>query len=448
MSELVTIYENCRYDITEIENYVLDSNVLNSIKPGQTVVLKPNFVQEKHEYNDDWEYVITHPAVITAVLNVVTKMLQSDGKIIILDGPMTGASFSKILGHMPVDLWHQTCRINRIALEIIDLRDEQWELADNGIILNTIALPGDPAGKVVVDLHNGFSEFNNKPVPPKGFYGASYDIQETNRAHNGINNLYSVSATIISADVMINLPKMKTHKKGGITCNLKNMVGINTNKNFLPHHSVGTPSEGGDQFADSNASKILERKITSIAKEIMVSWKILRPLFVPLKKIAVRVWGDNSTTVRSGGWYGNDTLWRTILDLNKVMYYANRDGKLRDDDKKNKKNYISIVDGILAGDGNGPLAPDCVNAGLLLCGTNPVAVDCVAAKAMGFDYKRIPCLNHAFEIKHYRLIDCEYDEIQCRRFKESPVSINSFSFKNELSFKPALGWEGHIELQK
>ena len=38
------------------------------------------------------------------------------------------------------------------------------------------------------------------------------------------------------------MPKLKTHKKCGVTISLKNLVGLNTNKNLLPHHSLGTPS--------------------------------------------------------------------------------------------------------------------------------------------------------------------------------------------------------------
>jgi hypothetical protein len=34
----------------------------------------------------------------------------------------------------------------------------------------------------------------------------------------------------------------------GMTCALKNLVGINANKNWLPHHTEGTPEQGGDQF--------------------------------------------------------------------------------------------------------------------------------------------------------------------------------------------------------
>jgi len=35
-------------------------------------------------------------------------------------------------------------------------------------------------------------------------------------------------------------------------------------------------------------------------------------------------------TINDGNWYGNDTIWRTILDLNKVLAYTDKNGVLRD----------------------------------------------------------------------------------------------------------------------
>ncbi len=41
-----------------------------------------------------------------------------------------------------------------------------------------------------------------------------------------------MSKSPLVADVFINLPKLKTHKKCGLTVNLKSLVGINANKNL------------------------------------------------------------------------------------------------------------------------------------------------------------------------------------------------------------------------
>ena len=60
----------------------------------------------------------------------------------------------------------------------------------------------------------------------------------------------------MKCDLFVNLPKLKTHKKTGITCSLKNFVGINGDKNWLPHHTEGVPANGGDEFP-SFASTLL-----------------------------------------------------------------------------------------------------------------------------------------------------------------------------------------------
>ena len=69
------------------------------------------------------------------------------------------------------------------------------------------------------------SLFYNHPGEGK-YYGADYDQNSVNSHHQGETQEYLISATPIIADVFINLPKMKTHKKVGVTLNIKNLVGL------------------------------------------------------------------------------------------------------------------------------------------------------------------------------------------------------------------------------
>jgi len=71
--------------------------------------------------------------------------------------------------------------------------------------------------------------------------GADYVTSVVNRHHSGGRHACLSSGSAIRADVCVNLPKLKTHKKAGITCSLKNLVGINGDKNWLPHHTEGDP---------------------------------------------------------------------------------------------------------------------------------------------------------------------------------------------------------------
>lgn len=442
--EKVYIYDGLQYDKNKIKKVILDSHVLDNVLPVDKVLIKPNFVQESRNQDSDWEYVITHPVLITAVLELLCNILKG-GKIILADAPMTGSSFKKILEHMPVDEWKSICKAHHVPFEIIDLRDEEWLMAKNGVILKRIKQQGDPLGKVLANVKEQASEFYFKPATKQKLYGADYDIKETNEAHDGNNNYYSVSKSVINADVFINLPKLKTHKKAGITCCLKNLVGVNTNKNLLPHHTIGTPKDGGDQFASSSSSTAIESSMTMFAKNLVTRFKFLSPILVPLKKLAIWVWGDNKNTARSGGWYGNDTLWRTIIDLNKVVLYSDENGVLKEDNNKNRKRYIGIVDGILAGEGNGPVEPEIKEAGIIICGGNPVSIDCVAAKIMQFDYKKIPQIVNAFKSIKYRLISTKYEDIICSYNGEEKI-IDDISFSYE-KWKAPQGWVDHIEIE-
>jgi uncharacterized protein (DUF362 family) len=417
------------------------------IEPGNKVVLKPNWIKEKHGTDPQaWDVVITNPSVITAAVELVLEALRGRGKIVIADAPQTDSSFVKISKLVDADRWKQMGAKEGVPVEILDLREHEWTSQD-GLILGRKTLREDPYWSLTVDLKND-SAFIGKSVPPLGYYGADYISDETTWAHSNGRNLYKVSRSIIESDVFINLPKLKTHMKAGITVCMKNLVGINTYKNYLPHHSVGTPEEGGDEFDVHTGRTLTERVIMSRLRKLWTIFPQVTKYFVPIKKIGRKIFGDTCKVVRGGAWYGNDTLWRTIIDLNRVLLYANPDGTMRNDGLATAKRYLVFVDGIVAGDGNGPGIPDRVNSGLIIAGTNPLAVDCAAARIMGFDYCKIPYLREGFGFPKYPLADFKYEQIQLKSDYESwNKLLCQVSDASVFSFKPATGWIGHIEMK-
>jgi len=421
--------------------------VFKQVHSGDIVILKPNWVMESHKYRpDDWEYVITHPVVITAVLRKVLNRLQGRGRVVIIDGPTTEASFQKLIARYPVDRWHELAKAAHIDLEVIDLREHEWETR-NDIIIKRHALPGDPRGKTEVNLLDAASEFCGHRKSNRGYHGADYDRSETNSAHDGRTNRYSVSRTVMEGDVFINLPKLKTHRKAGITCCLKNLVGINTYKNYLPHHSEGGPSEGGDQFPVDNVNARIEGPLMAFLKKNVLTNPLLARVLSPLNSVGKKVFGDTRQVIRSGNWYGNDTIWRMILDLNKVLFYADPDGSLREGALVNAKRYIGIVDAILAGEGHGPLAPEPVRMGYLFCGTNPVAIDAACAAFMGFDPLKISSIARAFQVTQYPLCDFGPDDIQVS-IMNNQYSLSGLPVDLIVPCEPQFGWKGHIERQE
>ncbi|HJO08965.1 MAG TPA: DUF362 domain-containing protein [Verrucomicrobiota bacterium] len=412
--------------------------------PHDRVVLKPNWVKEhdeRHPGPGQWEHVVTHPAVIEAVIRWAGKRLAGGGSIIICDAPQTDSSFARLNEYCGLDEMIDRCRRDfpGTMIELLDLRPEEWHAVD-GITVSKTQLSGDPAGNTFVGL-NDASEFVGFQGNGR-LFGASFDMAETNERHSGERHEYMLCRTPMDADVFINLPKLKTHKKVGLTCALKNLVGINANKNWLPHHTEGTPDQGGDQFPASTAKTRLEHSWMGRAKRIVNGRPLLLRLFVPLKKLGRLFFGDTQKVVRSGNWHGNDTCWRMVLDLNKCLFGFDGAGQSR----QKPLRYLAVVDGIIGGEGNGPMAPDAKPCGTIIAGTHPIAVDIAAATLMGFDWHKLRLLKKSFEIQKGNFISFQPSDISLTsNIPEWNGSLGQAGHR--FAFKPHFGWIGAIEFE-
>ena len=415
------------------------------VRPGDTVVLKPNFVRDFRESSPDHgDCIITHGAIIRAVLDYVLIATQGQGRIIIADAPQNDADFDAIRRIVGLDVLQAFYREQAgFELEVCDLRPERADKID-GVIVGHVPLPGDPAGYVCVNLgeRSAFAEVKHLCHL---LYGAEYDVDELRHHHHDDVHEYLISKTLLDADVVISLPKLKTHKKVGLTVNLKNLVGINGNKNWLPHHREGTPAQGGDQFNGDSLKRRLEQSTVMQFKRLFPLLGPLRPLIAgPVKAAGKRIFGDtNAGTVRSGNWYGNDTTWRMVLDLNRILLYADAAGQLHD---QPVRRFFSVVDGIVGGEGNGPLDPKPKPAGVVLAGGNPVAVDLAAARLMGFNCRCIPMIWRAFEQHPLRLTTFGAEDVIARS-NNRPFDTRVSAIEGAaLAFEPHFGWKTHVEV--
>jgi uncharacterized protein (DUF362 family) len=424
----------------------VDWNPLGAwVRPGDTVVIKPNFVRHFRESDPDHgDCVTTHGSVIRAVLDYAYLALRGEGRLVIADAPQNDADFDvlrRMAGLDPITRVYRE-RLG-FAVEVYDLRPEAASKVD-GVIVGHRRLAGDPAGYVRVDLgrHSAFAEIEELC---HRLYGAEYDRAELVRHHTNGAHEYLVSRTVLEADCVISVPKLKTHKKVGLTANLKNLVGINGNKNWLPHHREGTRADGGDQYPDAGLRREAERAVLEVFRRWFPRLGPLRiALARPLKATGRRLFGDTDVdTVRSGNWYGNDTAWRMALDLTRLLFYADARGGLRD---RPGRRFFSVVDGIVAGEGNGPLDPVPRPTGVILAGANPVAVDLACARLMGFDHGKIPMLHRALEPASLPLVDFAYDDILVH--SNDPLFDRRLAaFEGPiLGFRPHFGWRRHIEV--
>src|SRR5207248_1668182 len=100
------------------------------------------------------------------------------------------------------------------------------------------------------------------------YYGADYDAGVVNAHHSAGRHAYLIAASVVACDVIVSLPKLKTHKKAGITVSLKNLVGVNGDKNWLPHHTEGCPADGGDEHPRPGARHRVERRAAARLRQL------------------------------------------------------------------------------------------------------------------------------------------------------------------------------------
>jgi uncharacterized protein (DUF362 family) len=414
------------------------------IAPDDLVVIKPNMVRDFHEFPEEGtEALITHGSVVRAVLDYVYLAKQGRGTVIIADSPQNDADWEGLWKAFAFDELLAFYRkvAPELDLRIYEVRKEAVRKR-NGVVVDRYSRPGDPFGYSRINLGE-WSEFEEIPSRFGRLYGAEYDISDTNRHHQPGLHEYYIANTFLKADVVINVPKLKTHKKSGITVWIKSVIGINGDKNWLPHHTEGLPSEGGDQFAEDTMKRKVEQRLTALAK------RALKPLGVPgerllttLRKFASYYFGDtNRDAIRSGNWYGNDTIWRTVYDVLKCWNYADKEGRLQ---PVPQRKFLCIVDGIIGGEGNGPLAPKARPSGVCIAGFDLRAVDTVSAVLMGFDPDKLKILTQLDKARGYRLSFIERDAIRCVSNRPQWNGAPS-EMREALDYEPHFGWIGYLE---
>jgi len=191
---------------------------------------------------------------------------------------------------------------------------------------------------------------------PIKFVDLNYDVNPNTKEFDAIDlgpyalnpeHVYRVAHTVLKADVMISLPKLKSHNGTGITIALKNIIGT------APGGHYGFPKKQG--------------KVDALPHFSNAPW--------------------NSLAVY-------DRIWRTIIDLNRIAL-----GRYPQSPKKRK--YLAVVDGVIGGtfDPSSKELPlwNPVKVGAIIAGGDPVAVDTICARLMCYRPERIPTIVNAAE---------------------------------------------------
>jgi hypothetical protein len=156
-----------------------------------------------------------------------------------------------------------------------------------------------------------------------------------------------VARSVLEADVIICVPKAKVHCSGGVTLAMKNMIGI-------------IPAWDG-----------------------------------PYERAALKDCAHTSNVDQAAGARGmyleNDTIWRSMADLNRILLYVDAQGTVR---TERQRRYLALVDGIVAAE-ESQYNPRPYPLNTVVIGTDPVTVDAVTARCMGFDPRLLKSVTKA-----------------------------------------------------
>jgi uncharacterized protein (DUF362 family) len=410
----------------ELKDYLFDllkkSGVFEGIAFNKKILLKPNWVYHNENENDVL-CLTTNVNVILAVLEFV--LLLKPRSVIIGDSPIQACNWELLLLDSFKDKVKILQEINNIIINVVDFRNEKWE--QKRTLQKNCRNKSD---YILYDL-TGESLLEPLSVQNKEFRVGDYNPEETIKNHKKGTHKYLIAREVIEADIIVNLPKLKTHQKAGVTNGMKNHVGTVGEKAYLAHHSSNLSESGGDCYPGNNLIRMGAEYFSEISfKYKGKGWYYL---FHYLSSIIWRVAPKSDYASLSGAWYGNDTVWRMVLDIYKIISFGTLNGNLL---SSPQRKIITISDAIIAGQGEGPLKPSPHSMGMVSISNNDMFLDIVMASLMGFDVRKIPMLDSSIST----MANQEF-QIFIDGNKITECDLSNYSIKTV----PPKGWIGHIE---
>ncbi len=301
------------------------------INAGDTVLIKPNWV-------DFGPAVYTRPEVVRPLIDMAiaagaTTIYIGDGggNFAVTDDVVDNAGYSQMVSQLASR--HPGITIQTVNLISLSYGWHWISLGSNSNFASSNYTHYDlgAAGATLYN-HQHYRTADPQGVNPNG----------------DTLGWYAVSDRILGADVIINVPKMKTHQIMIATLSIKNLVGCAQGCTY-------------DEQADDCQPRIAHHK-----------------------------------TSGQDYYFGNDIFWRAILDMNKIILYSDQNGILQ---PTQQRKYLTVIDGIQAMEksqhhqyGGGGIPYD---RHVILASVDPVAADAVGCRIMGYDYSVIPSIANA-----------------------------------------------------
>jgi len=400
ISDLSALYDNA--DL--LENTIASIVNFSELWGGnhitdKRVLIKPNWVRDNRKETDKI-CLCTHEHFILAALNVILKL--SLKSILIADAPIQGCKWEKLLSDEFLNGVEELSNKHKTPILIKDFRRVKYTTSGT-----RITNAQDENNYIIFDVGNK-SYLEEITTSDNRFRVTRYNPDRLAESHHKGMHKYCIAKDVFECDTIITMPKIKTHQKAGLTNSLKILVGINGEKDYLPHHRIGAAGHGGDCYKGYSVLRSLAEHILDSANR-----RIGNKLDIPLLHLSSLLWkmsGASPAQNSEAGWYGNDTVLRMVLDLNLISIYGKSDGAIPD---VPQRKLFTLCDGIIGGQGNGPLNPEPLALGIVGFSNDAYAMDEVAGILMGMEIEKVPLLKIAMQINKEKSINYTVNSNKC-----------------------------------
>jgi uncharacterized protein (DUF362 family) len=412
VSRLASVYDSSKVAST-IEQLLSEWGEATSLN-GKKILVKPNWVKHNSAAAPQDDICLrTHDKFLVAVLKSLVKYKPKS--IVVGDAPIQGCKWKLIITDELIQLIKNISDDSGTPIIIKDFRRVVFDAKANEVVDERSGMENF----LVFDLGKAsylepISEADRNP-----FRVSQYDADKFKNTHKPGMHKYCITRELFESDVVISLPKIKTHQKSGITGSLKNIVGLNGDKDYLPHHRIGGQEMGGDSYSGKNMLRYLSELVLDNANRNKGKWS-----YRYWRKFASLLWKISLPGPEhqlSAAWFGNDTTWRMVMDLNKIVLYGKADGKISD---RPQRSLYSLSDGVVGGQGDGPLKPEPLNLGIVSFTDDSAIADIAHATLMGLNIERIPLLRAAknFQADRNSKIIFNGEQIELHALKQHAVN--------------------------
>lgn len=390
---------------------------------GQKIIIKPNLVLDDRFFSKNIaQACITHPSIIRPIIDYIYKATNGNCELVVADAPLEGTSFKHVRSSQGLNKTIEILK-NRYSLnlKLLDFRDyylQQRLVIKLGnyrmqIVTKKILRPNEKYFTIDLGPNSEFEKILADELQCL-FSTRTFIKKVPAFAQSKGHHKYSFAKELLEADVIFNVPKLKTHKFAGVTLSLKNLLGLTVNRHYFAHYRKSDASLASRNSLLENFSSLHYKDIFAFFVSRMHSSESSPNLFIT-----------------KGQGTMNDTIHRAVIDIARIVLYANKAGLM---DKTPQRRHFVLVDAIIGGEGEGPLNPSPKICGVVAAGFDPVLLDALCALSMGFDPLKLKTITESLKCSKFPLTDSE-------SLTQLLHIVNEEANFPNLHFKPPRNWE-------